>query len=418
MSRNENESDEASGFINPMSARRSLALGSALLFSMFLGTFPQYALGVLAPLLVDETAITDFQIGLAASTLYLTAASVAWFSGRLIDVSSSRVALALLYCTSTATLVLFASTRSLPTLLLTVFIAGVAAGANNPATNRVIANHVPTGRRAIVLSTKQIGVKIAHMSTGILIPFFAGTIGWRSGLSLFAAAMLAVSFGLIFLIPRERSVVRGNGILVPDAEVKFKVRWLRVYAISMAVGMAAISTYLPLYAVRDVGIDYAVAGLIVTASGGFAVLTRILWAYVTERIGRPTVVMIGLAVVGTASLSLIAAASTLGAWALWVGGMAAGGTVGSWNVVAHLTIVNDVDRTRSAAATGYVQATFLIGLAAGAPVFGFFAEFLGSYPAAWSFSAALSLFAIRSAVLEHRRRGRVLEILPQESSSA
>lgn len=386
---------------------RTVVLSVALLFSMFLGTFPQYALGVLAPLLVDETPITDLQIGLAASILYLTAAIIAWFSGRLIDVTSSRLTLSILYLSSATTLLLFATTQSLAWLLLAVLIGGIAIGANNLATNRVIANHVPLGRRAFVLSTKQIGVKVAHLSTGLFIPFFVLTVGWRTGLTLFALGMLGVSLVLVQAVPRERELERGNGVLSPDAEVKRRVRWLRLYAISMAVGMAAISTYLPLYAVRDVGVDFAVAGLMVTSMGGFAVLTRILWAFVTEKTGKPTVVMIGLAIAGTSSLALIAAASTLGAWALWIGAVGAGGTVGSWNVVAHLTIVNDIERNRSAAATGYVQATFLIGLAAGAPIFGAFTEILGSYPAAWAFSALLSVFALQSAVVEHRRRAAV-----------
>jgi len=400
----EDPSERIATLTDPMSIGRCLTLGFALLLSMFLGAFPQYALGVLAPLLVGETRITDLQIGLAASTLYLTASTVAWFSGRLIDTSRSRLTLAVLLTSAAAALMLFSSATSFFGLLLAVLVAGVAAGANNAATNRVIANHVPAGRRAIVLSTKQIGVKIAHMSTGVLIPLFAVTLGWRTGLALFAAIMLAAGLGSLPLVPRERAAVRKQGIITPDTEVKRRIRWLRGYAISMAVGTAAIATYLPLYAVRDVGVDYAVAGLMVTAMGGFSVVTRILWAHLTERIDRPTVVLIGLAVVGTLSLGLIAAAGTLGAWALWVGTLASGATVGSWVVVAHLAIMSDIDRTRSATATGYVQATFLIGLAAGAPVFGFLAESLDSYPAAWSFAAALSLFAVRSAVLEHRRR--------------
>lgn len=395
--------DEATG-PKPLSRARTLTLAIALLFSMFLGTFPQYALGVLAPLLVAETEITDFHIGFVASMLYLTAAAVAWFSGRLIDARSSRRTLSALYSTAAMTLVMFATTNSLAWLLLAVMVGGIAVGANNPATNRVIANFIPQGQRAFVLSTKQIGVKIAHLSTGLLIPLFALTLGWRPGLIAFALSMLVISLILVRAVPTERAAGGTSSVLAPDPEVKRQVRWLRIYAISMAVGMAAISTYLPLYAVREVGLDFAVTGLIVSSMGGFAVATRIFWAFVTERTGKPALIMMILAIVGTASLALTAAATVLGPWALWVGAIAAGGTVGSWNVVAHLTIVNDVDKTRAAAATGYMQATFLIGLAAGAPVFGIFIRLFGSYSTAWAFAAALSLFSLQSAYLEHRRR--------------
>lgn len=72
-------------------------LAAALLVAMFVSTFPQFALGVLGPLLVDELGLREATLGVVAASLYLVAAAVARFGGRGIDRLGGRTSLGLLY---------------------------------------------------------------------------------------------------------------------------------------------------------------------------------------------------------------------------------------------------------------------------------------------------------------------------------
>lgn len=387
---------------------RELVFASALMLAMFAGNLPQYTLGVLAPVLTDELAVGEAQLGVLASVLYVSAAIVARLAGRRMDDVSGRLTLALLFSTATAAMVLLAGSHTWKGLLVAVLVAGVAIGGNNLATNRLIALHVPDGRRGLVIGVKQIGVKLAHVAAGAAIPVLALTFGWRRGLLLLAAIVAVAAATSLRAVPRHERVPR-DADAAPAAAARSldlapRVRWLRYYAVFMGVGMSAITTYLPLHAVQNVGLSLVEGGLVVTVLGVAAVLARLVWATVAERSRQPATVLAMLGVGGGLSLAAIAMAPVVGPWLLWLGAATAGATAGSWNVVAHLTVVSEIEPERAAAATGLIQATFLLGLAFGAPLFGILVESTGSFRLAWLAAGALSGAALASAWREQVRR--------------
>ena len=392
---------------------RGLLFALGLMFAMFIGTFPQYALGVLGPVLTVELSITEFQFGMVASVLYLSAATVARLTGRRIDRTSGRVALGLLFLTSTGSLIVLASGRSLLWLAAAVLLAGVAIGANNPVTNRLIAVHVASGRRGFVIGIKQIGVKLAHVASGVVVPVLTLTFGWRQGLVMFAAAALSIAALALLVVPRDVGPRRDAAATPTPAGIRERVRWLRYFAGFMAIGTSAITTYLPLYAVQNVGMSLVQGGLVVTVFGSVAVVARLAWATLADRRGRPEAVLLVLSGVAAVSLAIISASELLGPWVLWLGAVLAGGTVGSWNSVAHLTVVSVVEAQRAAAATGLLQATFMLGLAVGAPLFGFIVESSGSFQFAWLVAGVLSMAAFTAAWRERRRQ----HLAPQASAA-
>lgn len=385
---------------------RELVFASALMLAMFSGNLPQYTLGVLAPVLIDEIAVGEAQLGVLASMLYVSAAVVARLAGRRIDRVSGRLTLALLFSTAIGALVMMAGSHTWKGLLAAVLLAGVAIGANNLATNRLIAVHVPDGRRGLVIGVKQIGVKLAHIAAGAAVPVLALALGWRQGLLVLAGGV-AIAAGLsLQAVPRHQPVADADppSAAGSASDLGARVRWLRYYAVFMGVGMSAITTYLPLHAVQNVGLSLVEGGLVVTLLGGTAVVARLAWATVAERTREPATVLAVLAIGGGLSLAAISMAPTVGTWLLWVGAAIAGATAGSWNVVAHLTVVSEIEPERAATATGLVQATFLVGLAVGAPLFGVLVESTGSFTLAWLVAGALSGAALATAWRERTRR--------------
>lgn len=385
---------------------RDLVFASALMLAMFSGSLPQYTLGVVAPLLIDELAVGEAQLGVLASMLYVSAAVVARFAGRRIDRVSGRLTLALLFSTASAALMLMAGSQTWKGLLAAVLMAGVAIGANNLATNRLIAVHVPGGRRGIVIGVKQIGVKLAHIAAGAAVPVLVLAFGWRQGLLLLAAVIGVAAALSLPAVPRHQSATSSEAPADtrPASDLDDRVRWLRYYAVFMGVGMSAITTYLPLHAVQNVGLSLVEGGLVVTLLGATAVVARLIWATVAEHGQQPATVLALMGMGGGLSLAAIAIAPSAGPWLLWLGAATAGATAGSWNVVAHLTVVSEIEPGRAAAATGLVQATFLLGLACGAPLFGILVEATGSFQPAWLVAGALSGAAWATAWRERVRR--------------
>lgn len=384
--------------------RHEAVLAGVLLVAMFASTFPQFAIGVLGPILVDELSLGEVWLGVVAATLYLVAAVVARFGGRQIDGMGPRNTLLMLYVLAAGALSLLAASRSLIWLLAAGAVAGLAMGINNPVTNRLVALHAVPGRRGLVVGVKQSGVKVSQLAAGAVLPVLAATIGWRQGLLLVTGV---VSLGAVagrWGLPRQTGRVQGSS--VTDADAREQVRWLRWFAMTMAVGVSAITTYLPLFAVERVGMGLTGAGAVVGTFAITATVARLAWAAAAERLGDPTLslrVLSGLAALG---LAVLASADTLGPAALWAGTVVTGATIGSWNVVAHVTVVSEVPAGHAASASGFVQSAFFLGLGLGAPLFGGFVQFMGGFSVAWGATILLTLWAFALASFERRRRDR------------
>lgn len=382
-------------------------LAGTLLVAMFASTFPQFALGILGPIFVNELSISEGTLGLVAASLHLVAAAVARLGGRRIDGLGGRTSLLVLYFLAVASLLLLAASQSVAWLVGAGVFAGMSMGLNNPVTNRLIALHATQRRRGRVVGVKQTGVKVAHLAAGAVLPWLAQAIGWRQGLVLLA---VVAGTGMLLgplAVPRAsgRAGREGNGPTGPGEQLD--LGWLRLFAVTMAVGVSAITTYLPLYAVDQLGMSLAGAGAVVTVFALTATVARLLWAALTDRLGDPTLVLLWLSGAGAAGLLLLAAADAAGLVVLWVATVWTGITTGSWNVVAHVTVVRGVDGSRAAAASGFMQSAFFLGLAIGAPIFGTLVETTGSYSPAWAVASALAVVAFVVVWRERRRRRAV-----------
>lgn len=387
----------------PLSRSREVALAAVLLVAMLVSTLPQYALGVLAPVLTVDLSVGEAALGVVAALMYLFASGIARAAGGHLDAVGGRAAFALLFSAAIGSMLLLSVSQSLWWLGAAGAMSGVAMGINNPVTNRLIAIFVAPPRRGLTIGVKQTGVKVAQLAAGAAIPWLTVAWGWREGVALLAAVATGGLIVALVVVPpgrSPRSVTSDRASL----EVLEQVRWLRRFAACMAVGMSAITTYLPLYAVQRVGTTLTEAGLVVGAFALTATAARLLWAAVAGRLADPTAALLLLSGGGALGLTILATATTFGAGALWAGALLTGATAGSWNVVAQLTVVREVDVSRAASGTGIVQSAFLFGLAAGAPIFGVVVETTDSFAAAWALAVLLALVAFGVARTERTRR--------------
>lgn len=371
----------------------------ALFVTMLVSTIAEFVIGVLAPILVDELAIGEAAIGLVAAMMYLSAAAFARASGRLLDETSSSTVLTVLFGGAVGSLTLLATATSLPWLFLAALLAGIPLSVNNPITSRYIVDRLAPGQRGFTLGIKQTGVKFGQMLAGASIPWLAATFGWRPGLALFAVGMLAVLPLTLLILPNVAPTrpTRVEPARESIASARVQVGWLRRYAVAMAVGQSATTTYLVLYGVRALGFDLVQAGFTVTVFGLAAALGRLSWVVAAERFVRVSTPLMMISALAMLAIGAVVAAPGLGLAALWTGAALAGASVGSWYVVVQLAILAEVEPSRTGSATGAVQSAFMFGMAIGAPIFGLIVEVTGSFAAAWSVGIVLSGTALMTA---------------------
>ncbi|KJK51812.1 MFS transporter [Lentzea aerocolonigenes] len=221
----------------------------------------------------------------------------------------------------------------------------------------------PVPRRATVL-----GIVTAGISAGILAGRIAGgwltdEIGWRATLLVFAAACAVVAAGCLLLVPPTRSAtdLRYGETLrsLPGLFVRYAV--LRLAAIRGALwffafctlwsGLAVVLSQPPYsYSAERIGL-YALAGV----SGIFA--TQIAGAW-TDRAGARRVILLGLAVAGTAAVligwSLTSTAATLVCLVLFDAGLFAA-------QVSNQSTVLAIDPTAPARFNSAYMVVYFIG---------------------------------------------------------
>lgn len=380
-------------------------LVGALFMAMLISTLPEFALGVLGPVLVDDLPIGEAGIGVAASSMYLGAAIVARTGGRVLDDMERRLSLVVLYGAAALSLLLLASSRSLGWLLAVGIVGSVGLGINNPITSRLIVEGVREGRRGLAIGIKQTGVKVGQSLAGAVLPALALAIGWRAGLGA-AAALSAVLLALsLLVVPNAKRTAPTTQTDGSVASARRQVRWLQVYSFMMAISQSALTIYLALYAAQRLGASTARSGLLITAFAVTATATRLVWVAAAERAMAPRRALLTLSAgAGAAMVALVVAPTFGGMGMLWFAAILSGTTIGAWNVVVQLAIVTEVPGGRAASATGAVQAAFMLGLATGAPAFGVLIEATGSFAGGWSGAAGLCALAWATAWQHGRHR--------------
>lgn len=368
-----------------------IAFTAVLTLGMAIGTFPQFALGALGPLLVDDLGLSRAGLGALSTSFFLVAALASSFIGFLGERLGGRRLLGLLFLVATASLSAMAAAPSYPVLVVAVGLAGLAIAATNPSTNALIADHLPPGERGAVVGLKQSGVQVGSFVAGAALPGLGLAIGWRPTLLLVAGLSAAGLAAAAIVIPRRRPPAREEAHEAGGGTV---VRWLVPYAFFMGAAVAATTAYLALYANETLGMSETVAGALLAVVGAVGVVARILWGRTAERRATVAGPLAVLTAAGLVAVGLVWAAGPLGAWAVWPGAVGVGATAASWNSVGMLAIVRQTAGHGTSRASGHVLTGFYVGLLAMPIAFGALVDATGTYGPAWALTLACLAVAL------------------------
>ncbi len=385
---------------------RHLRLAVMLTAAMAAGTLTQFLVGALGPVLIPDLDLSRTEFGVVTASFFVAGAVLSPMAGRWTDELGGQPLVALTFFTAGLGFGVMGIAQSHLGLVLGSVIAGIAGAAANPATNLLVAEQVPEGRRGTLIGIKQSGVQIGAFVAGFL-PAASTVIGWRG--VMFACAVVSLA-GTALAAPgfrqrrarrprRDRAGSAGSG--------RDRISpWLAPYAVLMGAGGAAVSTYLPLYAYEAGGFSASRAGLLAALIGLVGIISRILWARLSERVDAAAGPLAIIGIGSAASLGLFLLVLVGPSSALWVGALVFGASGAAWNAVGMLAIIRGSDVRAAGRVSGRVLAGFYAGLVIGPVPFGFAVDQTGSYVGGWGAVAAIYLISVVLALAWGRRLAR------------
>ncbi len=355
--------------------------------------FANFVASVMSPFLIDEFGWDRWQVGAQVTAFSLSGAAGSPIMGWYADRIGGRGALLVVWGSVAAGLLLFAAAPGFVPMLGVMMVAGFAASAANPSTNKLIGDHIAPELRSTVVGIKQAGGPVGIAILGFL-PVLAETVGWRTAAAL--AAILPITgfvATLVLLNPSPGSADVGRSKRTRKRSML--VRRLAFQGALVGLGGSAVISFVPLYAEEQLAFSASRAGLVATVFGVLAVAGRVLWGWQHHRVGDVTT---SLMVVNAASIAtplLLLAADVAGEALLWVGVGLGGLSFMAWNVFAMLAVIDGVAGADAGRASGDVVLGFLVGFTIGPTSFGLLVDATGSYT--WGWLAAAGAFVAATA---------------------
>ena len=416
-----------------------LGLRFVLVATMVLGPIPMMLPAVLAVDVIGALGITTgaFSVALTANTV--VAAAFAPLSGRLTDRVGPKVSVVLTIVTAGAGMFGMAFAGGFWVLMASAAFAGLGQGWCNPATNKLIAERVPEGRRGTITGLKQSGVMFGTFLSGFTLPSLAVWFGWRAAMGVYGVVALVCALGVALGLRPDapalpdgadaegrppgagasasagglQRVGHGRSRLAdtrrpPPAQMRpaervfiIKLAW---YSLLMGSVVGGFGRFQVLYAEESLGWTNFWAGMASALAGITAAASRIWWARLTESRVRPASALAVQSAFTVVAMVLLLAAGSVHGSLMWAMSLLAGFTMMSFSAVSMLAIITGVPVSLAGRASGFVMLGFMSGLSIGGLAAGYVIEWTGSYSAVWLAFAACGAGASTLAMTMRRQR--------------
>ena len=401
-----------------------LGLNFVLVATMILGPIPMMLPAVMAVDLIAALQITTgaFSVALTANTI--VAALFAPLSGRLTDRVGPKLSTVLTISTAGVGMFGMAFATNLWVLMASAGFAGLGQGWCNPATNKLIAERVPAGRRGTITGLKQSGVMFGIFLSGATLPTLAVWFGWRTAMGIYGAAAVVCALGIqLWMRPdadpnadEEREYdappgavfavkpVHPRPVRMAPAERVYitKIAW---FSLLMGGVVGGVGRFQVLFAEQSLGWTNFWAGMASALAGITAAASRIWWARLTETRVRPASALAIQSAFTVVAMALLMAAASVHGSLMWATSLLAGFTMMSWNAVAMLAIITGVPVALAGRASGMVMLGFMSGLSIGGLAAGYVIEWTGGFDTVW---LAFAVCAAGASVLAMTMRRRAV----------
>lgn len=386
-----------------------------LIGAMAAGPIFNFALSALSPLILQTYDITEGQYGAIITVTFLAGAATSTVLGVLSDKISVRVQILAIFALMAVVFWVSVVRPTYPALLVAALIAGPAQAASNPATNRIIATHVPQVQRGAWMGWKQSGVQFGLLFTGLTAPLIGGAFGWFGitvTMSVIYAGLFAAGWFVLGALPASptSTPAAGSAAATPDApegkaRLPLAVWLLTICSFLNALGTQGTNSFAALFAVQRVNYPVELAGVMLAIIGVLGILARNAWGRINHRFSSAAVVIQLMNLGGIIAMACFLAVEQWRQPALlWAGVVFHAALPLAANVVINSALVRATPSGRIGVASGLVASGMYLGFAVGPLLIGQGVDRWGSYLPGWGVVAASYALCFAVAVVLHRRR--------------
>jgi MFS family permease len=352
---------------------------------------------VTLPGYIEQLGGDAAEIGLAIGLSTLSAVLLRPGVGRLVDRWGRKTALMVGAVLFVLEPILYTLTTSVWPFLSVRLLRGLGIAAFTTAYTALIADLAPPARRgeAVGLSgvTNNVGMLFAPALGALVLAWSGYTVHFLASAAIAAGSLLAI------LLVKEPQRREGNDNATPGFWQVARQRPVWVASLGstgLAVAYGAVLSFLAPFAAER---NLTAAGGYFTAFALAVIVTQASAGWVSDRVGRRTVAIPGLAIAALAVVGLVMARSN-GALLLTGAGLGL-----SWGLVRaslDTTVVDAVPAGQRGTALGFLYTCFDAGIGIGSFGLGLAAE-AKNYPAAFFLAATWAVVALAGYLLWGRR---------------
>jgi len=341
------------------------------------GVYPGFLIAALSVQASAELEVTPAVYGWGLGSFFLAATVASAPSGRVaqrVDPRSQTVA-ALAACAAAQTAIA-AFGSSFGIVVACLVVCGFANSFNQTAVNLLLST-AQLHRLGLAVSLKQSAMPIASLLSGLAVPAFALTVGWRWSFAFAAVLPLAAALAVlrafdpiapVAAATRPRPSTPGPVLLTTAAGVAmlaFGAGGLNAWAVASGV---------------DAGLSEGMAGVMLSLGAGTGITVRLVSGTRMDSMTRsPIRTAAALAVLGAAGTALLASRVSL---VHVLATLPAFGAGWAWPVFTNFSIIR-ANPDAAGAATGVTQTGVYVGVFCAPLATGALIEWQG-YPLMWS----------------------------------
>lgn len=253
--------------------------------AVFLNYVDRGAIGIAAPLMKSELHLTATQFGLVVSAFFWVYAPVQLVVGWLVDrFSVYRLMAAGLLLWAAATLAMgFAA--GLVSLLFLRVVLGAGETIAFPGGSKIIARHVPSGRRGMANAAMALGIALGPAAGTLAGGLILAAYGWRPIFFVFGLVTL------LWLLPWQlvtRDLESGESPAEPRAPLRDLTRHWSLWAMSIAHFASNyvfyfVLAWLPLFLTKSRGLSVPEMTLLATLGYAAQAVAAYLFGWLSDR---------------------------------------------------------------------------------------------------------------------------------------
>ena len=391
-----------------------LVFGGMMLLQVFT-TMDINSPAVLGPVVLKDFGLAPSLLGMFVAIMTAGSMFASLLAGTTVRRFGAVRAAQIGGLTMAAALAVAATGHAELVVIASIFF-GLGLGPITPASSELLARVTPFHRMGLVFSIRQAGMPVGIGIMGIMLPALLLVTSWNGAMLIMAAAIAVICVGLQPLREaidgdRDPSVrLRAAGLWQPVATL-WRDPTLRGLALCLMF-YGGIQNTMLVYAVsyRNIELHYslAAAGALFAVIQVSAVMCRILWGWLADRLADVVLVM-GL--LGLASAAFLLAFSAIGPhWPAAVVTLlfgVGGATLSGWNGLHFAIIAQKVPRNAVGTVTGATQVFGFLGALTGPFVFALLIPVMGSYAGGFLVFSALMLPAPLWLLFRLRKRPAV-----------